>query len=100
MILNANSIVQHNSKQKWNNKAFQCEQQKYHKCGKNYSWSNSTCICENSKYFKHFDDTSVTKFDDFVKLSTRKTNTIVTKKTNTIATNFTSTISINCPSKK
>ena len=42
----------------------------------------------------------MTKYDDVVKLSMRKTNTILTKKTNTIAKNFMSTISINCPSKK
>ena len=38
-----------NSKQKLNNKTFQCEFKNYHKCEKDYSWNPSTCICENSK---------------------------------------------------
>ena len=44
----------YNSKQKWNNKTYQCDCKSYHKCEKDYSWNPSTCICENSKYLKSF----------------------------------------------
>ena len=93
-----------NSKQKWNNKAYQCECKNYRKCKKDYSWNPRTCICENSKYSKSVADTSVTECDKIVIVmdivSTKKTNKIATKRKNTIATNVTSTASINCYCKK
>ena len=88
-----------NSKQKWNNKTFQCECKNYHKCEKNYSWNPSTCICENSKYSKSVADTSVTKCDEII-IVMNINKYLSTKKTNTITTNVASTVSINCHSKK
>ena len=48
-----------NSKQKWNNKTFQCECKNYCSCKKGCCWNPSRCICENSKYLKSIVDTSV-----------------------------------------
>ena len=85
-----------NSKQQWNNKAYQCECKNYHKFKKGYSWNSSACICENSKYLKSVADTSVTECDGIP----IAIDNLSTKKTNTIATNITSTDSINCYGKK
>ena len=88
-----------NSKQKWNNKTFQCEYKNYHKCEKDYSWNPSTGTCENSRFLKSVADTSLTEYDEILivmnNLSTKETITTATKKTN-----ITSTASINCHGKK
>ena len=47
------------SKQKQNNKTYQCEFKIYRKYNKDYSWNLSRYICENSKYFKSVADTSM-----------------------------------------
>ena len=53
-----------NSKQKWNNKTWQCECKNYRK-SKNM-WNPCPCICENSKYLKSIADTSVTECDKII----------------------------------
>ena len=45
------SSTAYNSKQKWNNKTFQCECKNYRKFKENYRWNRSTNICD--KYFAH-----------------------------------------------
>ena len=85
-----------NSKQKCNNKTYQCECKNYHNCEKYYSWNPGTYIFENIKYLKSVADTSLTKCDEIVIVM----DIVPTKKTNTIATNVMSTASINCHSKK
>ena len=85
-----------NSKQKWNNKTWQCECKNFPNCEKDYSWNPAPCTCENSKYLKSVTDTSVTKCDEIVIVM----NNLSTKKTNNITTNVTNTASINCHSKK
>ena len=85
-----------NSKQKWNNKACQCECKNYCKCKKDYSWNPNTCICDNSKYLKSIADTSVTDFNEIIFVM----DILSTKNANTIATNVTQTASINCHDEK
>ena len=72
-----------NSKQKWNNKIWQCECKNYCKYKKDYIWNPSACICENSKYLKSITDTSVTECDEIIIVmdivSTKKANNIAQK---------------------
>ena len=81
----------YSSKQKWNNKTYQCEFKSYRKCNKDYSWNLSRYICENSKYFKSVADTSMIAFDEnIIDMDIEST-----KKTKAIATN----VSINSDDK-
>ena len=83
-----------NSKQKQNNKTYQCTCKNYRMCKDNYSWNPSTCICENSKYLKHIADVTV------IECNVTIINNLSTKKTRTKARNFTNTALINFHSKK
>ena len=60
------NITTCNSKQKWNNKTYQCECKNYRKCKRDYIWNPSICICENSKCLKSVVETSVTESDAIV----------------------------------
>ena len=93
MIVNANSIVQHEIQiKKWNNNTCQCECKNYRQSKKVYSWNPSTCTYENSKYLKSVVDTSVITYDEIISLM----DVVSTKNASTIVTN----ISINCHSEK
>ena len=67
MIVNANSIVQHEIQNKnENNKTCQCECKSYRKRRENYSWNPGACICENNNYLKSIADTAVTGSEKFI----------------------------------
>ena len=68
-IVNANSIVQRNANQKWNNDKCQCECKKYFMCKKDDSWNPTIFICENNKDLKSIVDDSVIVRDEIINVT-------------------------------